>query len=103
MVIGWNPVFIVTTGDNNYQHGEATTIDTNIGKYYSQFIGNYHGAWGPGSATNRFWPSLGNHDWEAITCNTQGCSGPYLDYFTLPGNERYFEVDLGLVSLFVDR
>jgi hypothetical protein len=26
--------------------------------------------------------------------------GPYLDYFTLPGNERYYDVDLGLVHLY---
>jgi hypothetical protein len=101
LVDGWNPDFVITTGDNNYPSGEASTIDVNIGKYYSRFIGNYQGAYGPGSETNRFWPSLGNHDWNGMQCNSQGCSGAYLDYFTLPGNERYYEVDLGLVHLFV--
>jgi tartrate-resistant acid phosphatase type 5 len=100
LVNDWNPDFVVTTGDNNYPDGEASTIDANIGKYYSRFIGNYQGAYGPGSPTNRFWPSLGNHDWHSMQCNLQGCSGAYLDYFTLPGNERYYEVDLGLVHLF---
>lgn len=100
LVSSWDPDFVITTGDNNYPDGEASTIDDNIGKYYSQFIGNYQGSYGPGSPTNRFWPSLGNHDWHSITCSGSSCSGAYFDYFTLPNNERYYEVDLGLVHLF---
>lgn len=101
LVAGWNPDFVITTGDNNYPKGAAATIDRNIGKYYSPFIGNYQGQYGSGSATNRFWPSLGNHDWSSITCSNGNCSGPYLSYFTLPGNERYYDVDMGLMHLFV--
>lgn len=100
LVNSWSPDFVITTGDNNYPDGEAATIDDHIGQYYSQFIGNYQGAYGPGSPTNRFWPSLGNHDWHTIDCRAGSCSGAYFDYFTLPGNERYYEVDLGLVHLF---
>ena len=85
MVKSWDPAFIITTGDNNYPKGAASTIDINIGKYYQEFIGNYQGTYGPGSPTNRFFPSLGNHDWE-----TSGAQ-PYLNYFTLPGNERYYD------------
>jgi tartrate-resistant acid phosphatase type 5 len=94
MVKSWNPAFILTLGDNNYPRGEARTIDANIGKYYAEFIGHYQGAFGPGSVENRFWPSLGNHDWI-----TPGAA-PYLAYFTLPGNERYYDVDLGMVHLY---
>lgn len=100
LVAGWNPDFIVTTGDNNYPDGEASTIDENIGQYYSAYIGDYAGVYDPGSPTNRFWPSLGNHDWRAIACEAGECRGAYFDYFTLPGNERYYEVDYGLVRLF---
>ena len=100
LVNSWNPDHVITTGDNNYPDGEATTIDPNIGKYYSQYIGNYQGFFGLGSAVNRFWPSLGNHDWHTITCGINGCSGAYFDYFTLPNNERYYDVDLGLVRLY---
>jgi hypothetical protein len=93
MVKSWRPEFIITLGDNNYPSGEAASIDVNIGKYYAEFIGNYRGRFGPGSSENRFWPSPGNHDWiVGIT--------PYLDYFTLPGNERYYDVDRGLVHLY---
>src|ERR1043165_8430148 len=34
LVKSWSPQFILTTGDNNYPHGEATTIDPNIGQFY---------------------------------------------------------------------
>jgi hypothetical protein len=100
LVAGWNPDFVITVGDNNYPSGEAATIDENIGQYYSQFIGDYQGSYGEGSPVNRFWPSLGNHDWNSIQCDESGCYGPYRDYFTLPGNERYYDVDYGLVHLF---
>jgi hypothetical protein len=100
LVGSWNPDFVITTGDNNYPDGAASTIDETIGKYYSQFIGNYQGSYGSGSPTNRFWPSLGNHDWHTISCTGGSCSGAYFDYFTLPNNERYYEVNLGLVHLF---
>ncbi|MCU0486041.1 MAG: hypothetical protein MUC85_08000, partial [Anaerolineales bacterium] len=31
LVLGWQPDFIVTVGDNNYPSGEAETMDANIG------------------------------------------------------------------------
>jgi hypothetical protein len=95
MVKSWNPDFIVTTGDNNYPDGTASTIDHNIGQYFHEYIYPYHGTYGNGADQNRFFPTLGNHDWH--TLNAQ----PYLDYFTLPGNERYYEVRQGPVQLFM--
>ena len=98
LIKGWNPAFIVTTGDNNYPDGESATIDNNIGKYYAQFIYPYNGAFGPGSNVNRFFPSIGNHDWD----NTVGAPAqPYLDYFALPGNERYYDFVQGPVHFFM--
>jgi hypothetical protein len=96
LVKGEKPDFVLAIGDNNYPSGEATTIDTNIGQYYSSFIGNYRGKYGTGSATNRFWPCLGNHDWYS----PMGAQ-PYLDYFpSLPGNRRYYDVAIGTVHFF---
>lgn len=97
MIDGWNVDLVITLGDNNYNSGAASTIDKNIGKYYQQYIHPYKGSYGDGSATNinRFWPSLGNHDWYAT--NAQ----PYLDYFTLPNNERYYDFVRGPVHFFV--
>ena len=94
LVKSWNPDLIITTGDNNYYYGAASTIDVNIGQYYAEFIHPYHGQYGPGGTVNRFFPSLGNHDWEAPGAQ------PYLDYFTLPGNERYYDFVWGPVHFF---
>lgn len=95
MIDSWHVDFITTTGDNNYQDGEAETIDTNIGQFYHRYIGNYQGEYNRGSEENRFFPSLGNHDWSL------GNIDPYLDYFTLPGNERYYDVVMGDVHLII--
>lgn len=92
LVKGLNPDFIVTVGDNNYPDGLATTIDKNIGQYYHDYIDPYVGSYGPGSPSgNRFFPILGNRDWNGITCAGSSCPGPYFDYFVLPGNERYYD------------
>jgi len=95
LVKSWNPDFIVTVGDNNYPLGEATTIDDNIGQYYHEFIYPYVGDFGAGADTNRFFPALGNHDW--LTDNAQA----YLDYFTLPNNERYYDFIQGPLHFFI--
>lgn len=95
MVSAWKPEFIVTTGDNNYTLGLAATIDLNIGQYYHPYIGDYTGTYGKGSQENRFFPSLGNHDWSLLGAD------PYLNYFTLPGNERYYRVVQGSLEFFM--
>jgi tartrate-resistant acid phosphatase type 5 len=94
LVKSWNPDFIITTGDNNYPSGEAATIDENIGQFYHEFIYPYKGTYGAGADVNRFFPSLGNHDWYVAGAQ------PYLDYFELPGNERYYDFTWGAIHLF---
>lgn len=94
LVKSWSPMFVVTTGDNNYPAGGADTIDANIGQYYQEFICPYQGSFGPGATVNRFFPSLGNHDWYTAQARA------YLDYFKLPGNERYYDVTWGSAQLF---
>ena len=94
LVSSWNPDFVVTTGDNNYEDGLAATIDQNIGQYYHQYIFPYTGAYGAGDTVNRFFPSLGNHDWKSPGAQ------PYLNYFALPGNERYYDFVAGNVQFF---
>lgn len=84
LVHGWQPALIITVGDNNYPYGEASTIGANIGDYYGDYI-----------AAGRFFPSLGNHDWA----NPEGAD-PYLAYFDLPGNERYYDFTAGPVHFF---
>jgi len=95
LIKSWNPDFITTVGDNNYPTGQASTIDKNIGQFFHEYIGNYQGSYGDGSPTNRFFPTLGHRDWD--TDNAQ----PYLDYFTLLGNERYYDFVKGSVHFFI--
>lgn len=94
LVKSWDLDFVITTGDNNYPDGESSTIDENIGQFYHEFIFPYLGGYGEGADVNRFFPSLGNHDWHATGAQ------PYLDYFTLPGNERYYDFTWGPLHFF---
>jgi hypothetical protein len=100
LVRGWAPDAVLTVGDNNYEFGQASTIDDNIGQYYASFIAPYQGRYGPGAAVNAFFPTLGNHDWANPAPGGGTNAQPYLDYFALPGNERYYDVVLGEVHLF---
>jgi hypothetical protein len=95
LVASWGVDFVITTGDNNYPSGAAETIDQNVGQFYQAFIHPYTGDYGPGADENRFFPSLGNHDWNTAAAE------PYLDYFTLPANERYYDFTWGPAHFFV--
>ncbi len=83
LVHSWQPDFVVTTGDNNYPNGARETMAANVLQYYGDFVEQH-----------RFFPALGNHDWYS------GIAA-YLETFDLPGNERYYDVVLGPVHLFV--
>jgi len=95
LVSSLNVDFIVTTGDNIYS---TTPIDTQIGQFYSSYIGNYKGAYGTGSSIDRFFPAIGNHEYEDLAGGTNASA--YFDYFTLPGNERYYDFRMGPVHFF---
>ncbi len=94
LVSSWQPDFIITVGDNNYPDGAANHIDVAVGQFYHSYIYPYTGSFGDGAEVNRFFPSLGNHD--LLTKNGQ----PYYDYFSLPGNERYYDFTWGPMHLF---
>ena len=94
MMRSWNPDFVVSVGDNNYQLGQAGTADVNIGKNFSGYIYpktteipvDY--PYPPGAPLyNRFIPCLGNHDYGDVqnthipTPDNVALSQPYLDYF----------------------
>jgi hypothetical protein len=89
----WNPAYIATVGDNWYD--ADPNIDATVGRYFHDYVSPYTGAFGAGSPSgNRFWPSLGNHDYD------QGVQ-QYFNMFTLPGNERYYSVKRDNVELFI--
>ena len=97
-ISSWRPDLVVTTGDNNYGAANAVdSYDPNVGQFYHAFIAPYTGVYGAGATTNKFFPAIGNHDWDI------GGGAPYFAFFTLPGNERYFEVARGPVRfIFLD-
>src|SRR5438128_2692424 len=80
LVHSWNPDFVVTTCDNNYSTPPLTTAsyDTMVGKYYHDFIYPYSGSYGAGATTNRFWPTMGDHDWGYSPTGNQA----YLSFFS---------------------
>ena len=84
-----SPDAVLTLGDNIYDW-VTPDYDELVGQYYQGWMAPYDGDYGAGSpdGVNRFWPCLGNHDWDA------GIDVWY-DYFELPGNERYYSVLLG--------
>lgn len=88
---------ILTTGDNDQNVGND--YDRRVGKYFHEYIYGYNGAYGAGSATQRFLPSPGNHDWGT------GNLDAYLNFFTMPasssGNERYYSYQVGPVEVFM--
>lgn len=93
MVNSWDIDFIVHLGDLNYPDGEESTIQANVGQHYARWIKGYQGPHGPGAATNRFFPTPGNHDYRA-----EG-SQPYLDFFPFLEGRRFYDQDLGLLHL----
>lgn len=105
-VNSWAPDFIITAGDNRYG---SNSFDQVIGQFYCAYLtdaGSGSHCNGNGSASNAFFPSPGNHDYT-----DGGGINEYLNYFTLPGtgisssgtsgNERYYDVVMGPVHIFL--
>ena len=81
-----NPNYILSLGDQCYD--AAPSIAQQVGDKYSSYV-----------TTKRFWPTLGNHEYSDA-CGGGSAKG-YFSYFVLPNNERYYDVVLGNVHLFV--
>ena len=90
------PQFVVTVGNNNYGDADLAGYDLAVGQFYSPYIGNYVGTYGTGSVVNRFFPAVGYLDW-----NFKTGYDPFLNYFTLPDEERAYTTMVGPVHLFV--
>jgi len=100
LVKGWNPAFIVTTGDNEY--AGDNTYDEAVGQFYCDFlkeVDNGQYCDGGNASKNAFFPAIGNHD----------SVNEFVNYFTLPGsdftnssgNERYYDFVWGSVHFYV--
>jgi 3-phytase len=94
MVKSWNPEYVITTGDNSYDN---TSIDDNIGQFYSKFMFPYDGNYPPASPDkNRFWVSVGNHDYSdggGITAQKE--------YFPYLEPNTYYDIEIGCVHFFM--
>ncbi len=103
LVKGWNTQVpldaIITSGDNDQVNGDDYV--NRVGNYYDEFI------YGRGSATQRFLPVPGNHDWGYNSGRWDLV--PYEAFFTIPdaaqgstsGNERYYNYKIGDVEVFM--
>jgi hypothetical protein len=80
------PSFIISLGDQCY--GSRPPIATQVGNPYGRWV-----------AEQRFWPALGNHEF-ADACGGGSAASGYRSYFTLPNNERYYDVVKGPVHFF---
>ncbi|HEV8600258.1 MAG TPA: hypothetical protein VGQ69_12910 [Gemmatimonadales bacterium] len=95
LIESWKPDFVATVGDNDYEN-ETGGIDRAIGPFYHEYIAPYRGSYGAGArGVNRFFPIPGHRDWDHAALKA------YLDFFTLPGNERYYDMVWGPVQLFM--
>ena len=116
MVDSWNPDLILALGDNYYLEAGGTgseTYDLAVGKYYCRFLKDITttGTACPvgQSSINRFFPALGDHDYDDAGKTEENLPGTYLDYFHLPGdgytsssnNERYYDFVSGPVHFFI--
>ena len=102
LVRSYNPDLIITLGDNNYPNGEESSLKENIGHFFCDYIYNFDATADlrcTGRATeervNRFFPSPGNHDYK-----NPNRIIPYLNYFTLPGNEVFYDFIWGPVHFY---
>jgi hypothetical protein len=116
MIDGWNPDLILALGDNYYLEAGGTgseTYDLAVGKYYCRFLRDVTttGTACPSgqSSINRFFPALGDHDYDDAGKTADSLPATYLEYFNLPGagytsssnNERYYDFVSGPVHFFI--
>lgn len=85
LVKSWGPAFIVTNGDNIYGSDDYDGV---VGAQYGAYITS-------DLQTNKFWPALGNHDYQDAGLDK------YQAYFTLPNNERYYDFIRNGVHFFI--
>lgn len=78
----WDSDYVVSVGDNSY----SGNYSKDVGSFYSDYVGK-------DVKSNRFYTAIGNHDADTRKA--------YLNYFALPGNERYYDFVKGPVHFFV--
>ena len=82
MIKTWDPQFIVSVGDNNYGNvgiGAEDSWEERVGRFYGDYILGRSDHLYPNqtSPTQRFYPTVGNHD----DTKPENVQAGYLDYF----------------------
>lgn len=92
-----NPDIIITTGDNTYETG-INAYDNTVGKLYHQFINPYMGISGSGADVNRFFTTIGNHDYIGGSYNQYKAFFPNtLNFYTFKkGSVQFFMLNSDL-------
>lgn len=83
LVASWGPAYVISNGDNVY----TGTYEEEVEPLYGDFIGE-------AVEDNRFWPALGNHDYQ------DGGLDNYFNFFKIPDNRTYYTIRRGLVQWF---
>ena len=94
MVDSWDVAAIATAGDNTYEVQGCDAFTDSVGDYYDEYVRDPAGA--------RFFPALGNHDYE----NEGAGLAAYRDYFSYLSaqadpQQRWYDVTVGDIHLFV--
>lgn len=94
MVLAWDAEAIATAGDNTQGEENCTPYTDSVDDYYSSYT--------KGPAGPRFWPVLGNHDYENATAGLD----VYRAYFTYLSDaadpeQRWYEKKVGGIHLFM--
>jgi len=85
---GWD--FVLTTGDNNYWGGGCTSLQDNIGQYFGSYLGSTGSCDDKAlpttspplnSSGHRFYPTVGNHDWQGAGVGPHHPVPAYFQYF----------------------
>lgn len=99
MVRSWNPGLVIHAGDLVYADGGSGTspdedpYESQVARYWSWAFGAYGGEY-PAGENQIFFPAMGNHDWD------DGPGARYLEFFSLPGNERFYDIKRGPIHFF---
>lgn len=104
-VKGWEPDFIVSLGDNAYSNHSETqnAFKVDVLDYYGEFIQS--NAADPDGTRTRFFPTLGNHDYNASGSGVLPARvTAYEETFAVPsgpGGHHYYQFARGPVRFFV--
>lgn len=94
MVLAWGAEAIATAGDNT--QGEKNCVP------YTDSVDDYYSSYTKDPAGPRFWPVLGNHDYENATAGLDA----YRNYFTYLSDaadpeQRWYDKRVGGIHLFM--